>query len=516
MFFWGRKVQRQTMRVFRVDLTLTHDVSVALQFKSGISWETMGNLHGILLDTAGSAFSKIIPESIREFTMIFSITVAEILIRKSFVFVPGVGNPDFKDFFFKCIKAVEENMPTPTDRGFIKIHYTHLNEQADIPSMKAFNQISGDPNAAPDPEKNPLTSDKLGFAFHMLTITNEERALLFWDYVTNPGSNLGRWNPTAFLVAFIIFGHYQAIYYAKLSRPDEMWPKAEERFALARDMLQPPRYVASSGIIYELGNATYSIEREWNTHKWVKEESYRAWDAYRGDLFWAMNNYRDPQAELEDEDRKIARRYITLLDTALRHETDAYTGFFYRGSSAYSWPETAIDTGSRFTSVTTDLATAVLFALGLGTKMGHRIKPRKTDRDTPNIGGLHVVIVKSPTPMVAGNLHEKEFILPLHCRLRFDSYKAIRIESNILFGMQLDAAASELIRRYPTFVFLTRFYHVFGLIEKGHKKSRVEACISCAQPATHMCSGCEKAHYCSDPQCASHIESHLDWCAEKK
>ena len=202
------------MRVYTVALTLTYDISLALQFRSGISWDTMGNLHGSLIDTAGFVFSKVVPESSREFTMVFTMAVAELVVKKTFVFAPGVGNPDFKEFFFKWIKAAEEQMATPTDRGFIQIHYTHRSEQAEIPSMDAFLQIPGDPDAAPDPEKNPLVSERLGFAFHMLASTNDERAQLFWDYVTTPESNLGRWNSTAFLVAFIIYGHYRTLSYA--------------------------------------------------------------------------------------------------------------------------------------------------------------------------------------------------------------------------------------------------------------------------------------------------------------
>jgi hypothetical protein len=220
--------------------------------------------------------------------------------------------------------------------------------------------------------------------------------------------------------------------------------------------------------------------------------------------YFAMNNYHNyqPHIFLDKETRIKAEEYAKTLDNAIRTKALPYTGIFWRGAS-YSFPDNVSDTGERFTSVTTDPDIAIAFAIDADENYYF-----KTDGQIPNITGLQQIRVTTKTPFVQGNIGESECIFPWFTRIRFVEYRLFHIHQ------AHDAFPDYFGQHIHGLVFLTRVYEILGLVELSSKRLRVESCISCRQPATHLCSGCDSAYFCSDIQCKQKADFHLDLCAK--
>lgn len=458
----------------------------------------------VFLDSLGDALQELLPQCERPFNMKVLATLREYDVQKTFHFKPREWNQEFATFVIKWSKKNGGAPFSDLELAMTPVDQPHTPDF----DIQRFYEMEGDASANPDPAINPLLSRELRFAPYLLWSDDRERNAIFTKYLNEKDSAFGRWNPTAFLVTYLQCCGPPIDAAADVE-------KIKERFALAVSILFPPPFPSlPGGRLYEIGYASETLPTFWNTQSWSNPEAIQALNLYRGDLYWAMNNYADPQAAMDAAARADAEQKVRLLDDALRNETKAFTGHLYRGST-YSWPETAVDTGERFTSATTNIHIAMLFALGRGTSMGNRVTPKQTDGLAPNVGGLQEILVTAATPMVRGNAGEGELIFPQHVRLKFQKYKLTIIDSHKLDDYDQYGLRKSL-EDHPKLIFLTRVYHFIGLIEMSYKRARVQACISCAQPATHLCSGCEKAHFCSDVQCASHVEAHLDWCVKEK
>ena len=450
------------------------------------------------------ALPDLIGYSDRPFTVHVSARLRDYVVDKVVVVQPRVWNVELAEFLIRWARQADQTrLPSgPLPVATISFSHSKLGpSQNELRHLADIYAVEGDPGANPDPAVNPLFSIKLGFAAYLLWIDDVDRAAIFAKYVEEKDTPFGRWNPTAFLVAYM---HC-------CGRPPEV-EDIRERFADAISVLYPPPFPSlPGGRLYEIGHASETLPKYWNTHKWSDKEALVALKAYRGELYWAMNNYSNPDAPMEKDVRLDAEKKVRVLDDALRTETKGFIGHLYRGST-YSWPETATDTGERFTSATTSIFIAMVFALGRGTSMGERVRPKPADGFIPNVGGLQEIIVEAATPMVRGNVGEQELVFPQHVRLKFQKYKLTVIDSHLLKDYDQNGLMQSL-EGHPRLIFLTRVYRFIGLIEMSYKRARVQACISCAQPATRRCSGCKQAHYCSDAQCAAHIEAHLDKCS---
>lgn len=467
----------------------------------------IGNEHNVLRDY--------IPTYDEPRYAVCAISIHHITVRRMFLFQKESVNEEFVEFALKCIRRARFQVMGEDDI-WLHWHFQSLwhvqmrsNQLIEYePTIGPLLETLGDPNADPDPVKQSLDRDIVNY---IIWSDQTEQVELFWKYVREPDSNFGLWNPVAVLVAFLRYARYETLY--KALEDQTNFDLIQKRFSMAQSLLFPSwKEEFTTEIRPNPGMDVEEIPRHWNTHKW--EIRYLvALDNYKGSLFWAMNNFANPDAPMDEDTRFNARRNVRYLDYALREETNAYTGKFWRGSSTYNWPETVTDTGKRFTSVTSDLLTAAVFALGRGTSMAIRVEPKDTDGYMPNVSGLQIIDVTVPTPFVRGNMFEKEFVFPQHVKLRFKEFVLVRVLSEDLkkkYGE--DPWEDGLLRRHTHFVFLTRVYEFLGLAEISVKRARLEACISCAQPATHTCSKCSKAFFCTDKQCSDHSENHLNSC----
>lgn len=223
---------------------------------------------------------------------------------------------------------------------------------------------------------------------------------------------------------------------------------------------------------------------------------------YTGDYYYGMNNHCNPDA---DEDKIPFHQVEDFqekaydLDQAIRKKSKAHTALLWRGSNV-NYPEDATDSGSRFTSASRDPEIAAGFALGLVCNSQTPVSPAFSDGQIPNASGMQLIRVTVPIPFVGGKIAESEYIFPHHVRMRFLKYTLV--DRGVPFGED----------KRPL-IFLTRVYEFMGLAELSSKKMRIAACVSCAQPATHVCSGCQKAYYCSHRQCKDLSLSHLKKCS---
>lgn len=489
--------------------------NVTSAWEKDLRFET--DLYTVTLPIEGieNTLIKYVPTAHEKMYAVCKIIINYTRIKKVFIFEKNYINEDFVVFALKCIRRAQfyNTLGVRINLSwFFKNEEQRLNTMdrdffySEEPNIQYLRDIDGNPNADPDPTKKLLI--KIG---DYITWCDEpEQVALFVEYVTKPDSNIGRWNPVAFLVIFLRYAKWGVLFEAFNHFPDRN--VINTRFRNCSSLFFPAwRETMETNLKPQIELSVSELPRHWNTHRWMRK-SLDALDNYKGSLYWAMNNFADPDAPMDKDTRSTARRNVRNLEYALRNETDLYTGNFWRGST-YSWPETATDTGKRFTSATSDLLIAAVFALGRGTSMAVRIEPEKTDGYIPSTSGLQIIQVTVPTPMVRGNLWEKEFVFPQHVKLRFKEFVLTRVLAKELEEkLGEDPWNDGLLKRHRQFVFLTRVYEFMGLYEPSVKRARIEACISCAQPASHVCSGCSKAFFCKDTQCIDHSQKHLSNC----
>lgn len=451
---------------------------------------------------AGKRISLIIPKYPKKFYIYVSYYAKgnAMYVRKMFTIESqAIGNTNLIDYCVKCIHLGQQNKTIPFatfQLQWLVSRIRRTEHELEFPSVNDIFKIDFE-----NPSNTPPLSVRLDR--YLTFCTMEESNAFFWRYVTEPNSDLGRLDALTFLIDFLKIRGFSTMKYILDARRD-VWYLVEERFPKCRRLF----HATEIGTVFP-GTFDPIVDdnsRDWNKIDWTAKEN-DALKKYRGNFYWVMNNFMDPDAAMHEDVREEAQNYSSILENALEEKSQPRSGIFWRGSSSYNWPENVIESGSRFTSVTTNPATAIVFALGHGTKMGRKTPPSKTDGEIPNASGLQIISI-SRVPMVRGNLSESELVLPPHMRVRFIEYQFTRVKKS-------DWETYKVLDNLPeTVVFLTRVYEIIGLLSSATKRARLDSCISCGQSATHICSGCNSAYFCSDEQCKGKSDVHLNHCSK--